>query len=188
MAPRFPRRLLDTLVIACGFFLLLASLGQFGYMLLRQHQLRQQWDHRTAAPGAPAARGLRLQIPSIGLDDVVVRGTSYADLLAAPGLLAGSPLPANGGNTVIAAHRDTFFRHLAELRPGAAIFLRQGPRLFAYRVAARAIVKPTDTAVLANTPQPRLTLITCYPTYWLGPAPDRLVVTAARVRPPGRQP
>ena len=176
-----PRRRFSSLLIALGAVLLLASLGQFGYLLLRQHQLRQQWNRGSvsAAGIAQSSRGLRLLIPSIGLDDVVVRGTSYADLLAAPGLLEGSPLPAVGGNTVIAGHRDTFFRHLGELRPGAAIFLRQGARQFAYQVIARAIVKPTQTAVLANTPSPRLTLVTCYPIDWFGPAPDRLVITAA---------
>ncbi|HVA63930.1 MAG TPA: class D sortase [Terriglobales bacterium] len=175
------RRRISLLLIALGTVLLLASLGQFGYMLLRQHQLRQQWNRSSAADvAAPSVpRGLRLQIPSIGLDDVVVGGTSYADLLAAPGLLEGSPLPAAGGNTVIAGHRDTFFRHVGDLRPGAAIFLRQGARVFAYQVTSRAIIKPTQTAVLANTPQSRLTLVTCYPPYWLGPAPDRLVITAA---------
>lgn len=170
-------------LVVLGVGLLAASLGQYGFMSWRQHELRQQWNalNRPAPThAAAAASGLRLRIPSIYLDDAVIRGTSYEDLLVAPGLLEGSPLPAQGGNTVIAGHRDTFFRRLADLQLGNAIQLTSGGREYDFRVTNRQIVAPTDVSVLAATSSPRLTLITCYPTYWIGPAPDRLVVQAGR--------
>ncbi|MGH9480498.1 MAG: class D sortase [Terriglobales bacterium] len=180
------RRRLSTLLFALGLALVLAALGQYGFMALRQRQLLRQWNQLGApVSGAAPSRyapGLRLIIPGIHLDAAVVRGTSYRDLLIAPGLLAGSALPGGRGNTIIAGHRDTFFRHLNELHPGDAIEVQSRGRAFDYRVTGRAIVKPSDTWVLANTRSPRLTLVTCYPTYWLGPAPDRLIVTAAPVR------
>lgn len=169
-------------LVVLGALLLLASLGQYGFMTWRQHELRQQWSRNRATMSRPVgpADALRISIPSIHLDDAVVRGTSYEDLLVAPGLLEGSPLPARGGNTVIAGHRDTFFRHVAGLRKGDVIVLHSGAREFDYRVVNRVVVAPSDTAVLGPTVLPRLTLITCYPTYWIGPAPDRLVVQAQR--------
>jgi len=178
-----PRSILSWVLLIGGAVLLAASLGQYGFMMVRQHQLRRQWDEMNTPAGRkahPAARGLRLIIPRIHLDDAVVRGTDYEDLLVAPGLLEGSPLPGGrGGNTVIAGHRDTFFRHVADLRRGDRIEVRTGGRQYDYQVTARQIVKPTQISVLASTPQPRLTLVTCYPTYWIGPAPERLVVQAA---------
>lgn len=188
-----------------GATLLLVSLGQYGYMMLRQHQLRQQLElqyqqlDRPLPPGAAGERqaayartptrgpraedaDLRLVIPAIHMDDAVVHGTSYNDLLVAPGLLAGSPLPAEGGNTVIAGHRDTFFRQVADLHAGDFVELDSGGQAYEYEVTGREIVSPSDTAVLDNTPRAELTLVTCYPTYWIGPAPKRLIVTAARVQ------
>lgn len=176
---------MSTALVLLGCALLLAVLAQFGFMVVRQRQLLRQWDRLDSTNAPRAARtaraGLRLVIPSIDLDAAVVRGTTYRDLLVAPGLLEGSPLPGEHGNTVIAGHRDTFFRKVSQLRPGAAIELDSQGREFDYQVTGRTIVKPSDTWVLANTRSPRLTLVTCYPTYWLGPAPERLVVMAAQV-------
>jgi LPXTG-site transpeptidase (sortase) family protein len=187
------RRRLSTVLLVAGAVLLAVSLGQYGFMMWRQHQLRREWNSINT-PGASGvqpvslranAAGMRLLIPSLHLDDVVVRGTNYEDLLVAPGWLDGSPPPGQG-NTVIAGHRDTFFRHVADLEIGDAIELDRGGRAYQYKVKSRQIVQPTDTWVLANTPQPQLTLVTCYPTYWIGPAPERLIVQAALMRPSGQ--
>ena len=184
------RRHISSGLLILGAVLLAVSLGQYGFMLWRQHQLQRQWNSintpagQQPAPGRPGNAAelrlaeLRLIVPSIHLNDVVVRGTSYEDLLVAPGWLDGSPAPG-AGNTVIAGHRDTFFRHVADLEIGDAIEVDKGGRSYDYQVTSRRIVRPTDTGVLANTPQPELTLVTCYPTYWIGPAPERLIVQAA---------
>jgi sortase A len=168
-----------------GFFLLLglvilaAAAAQYGFMTVRQRELRAQAGAAPASATAAAAPPLRLVIPSIHLDDAVVRGVDYEDLLVAPGLLPGSPLPGADGNTVIAGHRDTFFRRVAELKPGARIRLFRAGREFDYRVSSRRIVSPKDTSVLNPGHTPKLTLVTCYPTYWIGPAPKRLIVRAS---------
>ncbi|HXR96511.1 MAG TPA: class D sortase [Terriglobales bacterium] len=176
-------------VFVAGVALLVGSLMQYGFMALRQHQLRQQqWSvlNRPEGAGAPSRdAGLRLIIPSIQLDDAVVHGTTYEDLLVAPGLLEGAPLPGGNGNTVIAGHRDTFFRHVSDLHTGAEIVLRSGGRTYDYRVTSRRIVKPTETSVLDSNGHAEVTLVTCYPTYWIGPAPDRLIVQAVAATPPG---
>lgn len=189
------RRNASSILVAAGLALVVASLGQYGFMIYRQHQLRQQWNAINAPVGVGKAslvpQGVRLIIPRIQLDDAVVRGTTYEDLLVAPGLLEGSPLPGAGGNTVIAGHRDTFFRHVADLHAGDTIVVRSGGAEYDYQVIKREIVKPTETSVLDSTAQPELTLVTCYPTYWIGPAPDRLIVQAAlkpASPPPPRSP
>jgi len=188
------RRRISSGLLILGALLLVASLGQYGFMFWRQHQLQRQWNSINTPAGARSAAdqpaghpvseaGLHLIIPGIHLNEVVVRGTSYEDLLVAPGWLDGSPAPG-AGNTVIAGHRDTFFRHVANLAPGDAIEVEHSGRDYTYQVTSRRIVQPTDTEVLDNTPQPELTLVTCYPTYWIGPAPERLIVQAAlRARP-----
>jgi sortase A len=85
-------------------------------------------------------------------------------------------MPGNTGNSVITGHRDTFFRHIYELQKGDAIYVRRNGEVFKYEVTGKKIVKPEDVSVLKQTSDAQLTLITCYPTYYIGPAPDRLVV------------
>lgn len=178
-----PRHTLSLGLILLGAALLVACLGQYGFMVVRQHQLRAQWNRMNVPSGnsqaAAAAPDMRLLIPSIQMDDAVVRGTTYEDLLVAPGLLEGTPPPGGDGNTVIAGHRDTFFRHVADLHPGDTIILRSQGKIYLYQVNGRRIVKPSQTGVLASQGHPELTLVTCYPTYWIGPAPDRLIVQAS---------
>ncbi len=180
--PIFHHRLGLVLAVA-GLILLALSLGQYGFMFWRQHQLRQAWHAQLASPPVHSAaadsapRLLKLVIPRIELDDVVVNGTGYTSLLEGPGWMRSSAPPGRG-NTVIAGHRDTFFRGVHKLRPGDILRLEQGQRSFRYQVVTRRIVRPSDTAWLAPTPQPALTLVTCYPTYWIGPAPKRLIVQA----------
>lgn len=174
--------------LSTGFFflagvLLALCLGQYGYMVYEQHALSRELAAAARAHAAKPAMPvsvwpMRLVIPSIHLDDAVVAGTDYRDLLAGPGLLVGSPPPGDLGNSVIAGHRDTFFRHVADLRPGDTLFVQHSGATFEFTVMHRIIVKPTQISVLEPTPQAQLTLVTCYPTYWVGPAPKRLIVQA----------
>lgn len=197
-SPRLPdlrhtsrRMMLSQLLTWLGVVLLVLSLGQYAWMEIEQLRLQHQWreaeilspEHLAdAVPGLPAsgtgAELIRLQIPKIQLDDMVVGGTSYRDLLAGPGLLKGSPLPGEHGNSVLAAHRDTYFRHLSGLGKGDTILVRRNGKLYTFQITRRAIVSPDDTSVLAPSRHPMLTLVTCYPTYWIGPAPERLIFQA----------
>jgi sortase A len=92
--------------------------------------------------------------------------------------MSGSAIPGMPGNAVIAGHRDTFFRNVNKLRSGDSIYILRNGKEFRYVVVRRKIVAPTDLSVLRETKDRELTLITCYPTHVIGPAPLRLIVVA----------
>jgi len=123
----------------------------------------------------------RLSIPRLHAVLYVVEGTDSADLRRGPGHLEGSALPGSNGNCVIAGHRDTHFRLLRHVRRGDRIEIETVDGDFIYGVSGTSIVTPANTASLRPTPQPRLHLITCYPFYFAGPAPQRFVVQAALI-------
>jgi len=135
-------------------------------------------------PAAPYPYGqaiARLRIPSARIDCIVFGGDDLATLEKGPGHVPGSELPGeetSRRNCVITAHRDSHFRHLGWLRKGQRIELETPSGNTSYRVVSREIVKPDAVQVLQPTAMPRLTLITCYPFNWIGPAPQRLVVVA----------
>jgi sortase A len=147
----------------------------------------------TAAPapaypyGEPLAR---LRIPAAQIDWIVFAGSDQATLEKGPGHLPGTALPGADGapnNCVITGHRDSHFRHLGWLRKGHTIELETPSGTTSYRIVERRIVKPDAVSVLAPTPEPQLTLITCYPFNYIGPAPERLVLIATPVGSnPGR--
>lgn len=185
---------LGSTLLAAGIVLLAAAITQYGFMFAQQARLRAKWNAAARVASAPdrasaaaatranasaAASGpIRMVIPKIGLDDMVARGVGYGALLAGPGWMKGTAPPGARGNMVIAGHRDTFFQHVHELQPGDWVILRRGGRAFRYRVTTQYVIKPSDVAVLAATSDAELTLVTCYPTFWVGPAPDRLIVRA----------
>ena len=119
-----------------------------------------------------------LDIGRLGLSAVVVQGESEAILQRAVGHLARTALPGNEGNVVLAGHRDTFFRPLKDIREGDRITLKTREREFEYVVESTSIVKPTDVGVIEPSGGQRLTLITCFPFYYVGPAPNRFIVVA----------
>jgi sortase A len=142
-----------------------------------QEQQRNITSTRTNVKAVQQDDGLtRVSIPKINLDVIVVEGTNHRALRVGPGHLKTTPAPGEVGNSVISAHRDTFFRHIYELVKGDEIQVRRGGRTFTFQVTGKKIVEPSDVSVLKNSPDARLTLITCYPTYYIGPAPQRLIV------------
>ena len=177
--------------------ILLAYVGfEYTQMYWSQKRLENEWAREqqrqaqhvrenggaTAKPIALKDDGLtRLSIPSISFDAVVVEGTSNRDLLLGPGHLQDTPAPGAPGNSVISGHRDTFFRHIHELAKGDQIVVQRNGKTFHYEVTGKHIVQPTDLSVLQPSKDAQLTLITCYPTYYIGPAPERLVVTSKLV-------
>ena len=122
-----------------------------------------------------------LEIPRLGLSSVVIEGDEAAALLVGVGHLADTPLPGTKGNSVFAAHRDTFFRPLEGIRRNDIIRFSTAEDEIEYVVHTTKIVAPTDVEVMAPTSSSTLTLITCYPFGYIGPAPKRFVVTAERV-------
>jgi len=190
------------LIVAGALVLAFVLFEIFGTAYLQQrHQsaLRAQIDptgisslvpkalHSTAPPvtvptisppaeGAPVAV---IQIPRIGLNQVVVEGTGEDDLSKGPGHYTGTPLPGEEGNVGIAGHRTTWgrpFYNLDQLVAGDKVILATDRGTFVYRVTTSLIVQPSDVSVLKPTPTPTLTLTTCNPRF---SAAQRLVVHAA---------
>jgi len=123
----------------------------------------------------------RLEIPRLGLSAIVLEGDDDRTLKLGVGHIPGTALPGPRGNMALAAHRDSFFRPLHEIRRADEIELTTALRTYRYRVSDVAIVRPDDVAVLRDTPRPSLTLVTCYPFWWVGNAPKRFVVHASRI-------
>lgn len=131
---------------------------------------------------------IRLQIPKIDLDAYVLEGSGHKQLKLGVGRITTTAIPGQNGNAVVTAHRDTFFRHIVELKKGDEIIVRRNGERMVFEMSGNRIVKPTDISVLKQTEDPQLTLITCYPTYYIGPAPERLVVFSKLVsRGPDRE-
>ena len=144
-------------------------------------------------PGVPAVQEApprsgdpigRLNVPRLGLSVLVLEGTDSHTLRVAAGHVPGTARPGTIGNTVIAAHRDTFFRGLREIRRDDVVTLVGSGAVLRYRVEGTEIVGPRDVEVLRGTGGTELTLITCYPFYYVGPAPKRFIVHA-RLEPAG---
>ena len=163
-------------------------------------QAQGRWALEHILPGDPAASGAsrrppssaegslvgRIDIPRLDLSAVVFEGTSDDTLARGVGHLRGSAEPGERGNLVLAGHRDTFFRHIYELNKGDQIQVRRNGRTYTYEVTGRKVVMPEDISVIKPTNNPQLTLITCYPTYYIGPAPKRLVVFSKLVDSDGQ--
>jgi LPXTG-site transpeptidase (sortase) family protein len=192
------RRHLPLVLMIAGLALLCYVGSEYFAMYHEQQVLHRQWQEQQNAAAKPAASqpaqnpddGLtRIAIPKIDLDVIVVEGTNHKALRLGPGHMSDTPAPGEAGNSVISAHRDTFFRHIYELAKGDEIQVKRDGRTFTYAVTGKKIVDPDDTSVVQNTTDSRLTLITCYPTYYIGPAPKRLIVFSKLVddKPPATQ-
>jgi sortase A len=120
----------------------------------------------------------KLEVPRIGIAVVVLQGIGNHTLNVGAGHVPGTPLPGADGNVAIAAHRDTFFRKLEGIVVGDSIQFATVRRTYDYVVDSTEIVDPQDTRVMESRARPELTLITCYPFYFVGAAPKRFVVHA----------
>jgi sortase A len=120
-----------------------------------------------------------LQIPKIHLDAPVFNGTDTSTLNHGVGRIVGTARLGESGNIGIAGHRDTFFRGLKDLHKGDAIELKTKRGTGRYTVDEIQIVSPDNIDVLRTRTHPTLTLVTCYPFYFVGNAPQRYIVTAS---------
>lgn len=187
---------LERALVAAG----VALLGYVGYVIA-DARIAQQRAREALALAAPPvrvepstsrpvnlARGAAigaLSIPRVHLDAVVLHGSDVRTLRRGPGHIEDTALPGQPGNVAIAGHRDTFFRQIRDVREGDDVFIDAREGRYAYRVTSVSIVDPHDLRVLRPTTAPMLTLITCYPFWVAGPAPDRFVVRATEVSRPG---
>jgi LPXTG-site transpeptidase (sortase) family protein len=164
----------------------LVALAYAGFVLFialwSQHEgTRELQRHRGAAPIPGGVFGV-MEVPRLGLSVVVFEGSGDDVLGRGAGHVLESATLAAIGNVVLAGHRDTFFRPLRNIRVGDVIKVRTVSAERTYVVESTRVVTPSDIGVLDPTPEPVLTLVTCYPFRYVGPAPDRFIVRAHSVR------
>jgi sortase A len=190
------RRAVSGALIVAGSLLLIAAGGSVTRSAIARDAARSRWaevearravaDGRAALTSGPRlapARGVpvaRLVIPRLGVDEVVVEGVGEPELRAGPGHMIGSAAPGDSGTSVISAHRDRHFHALAGIAVGDTI-ITETERARVTRKVARLRVVEADEPALRSTVSPTLTLTTCWPIRYLGPAPDRLIVDAVPV-------
>lgn len=192
------RRALGRSLVAIGALLLSFAGARYAHGTLQQDAARRAWEAAQAQSaftlatvtldagrvGVPWAIGspiARLTIPVVGMDEIVIEGVGNEELNAGPGHLPGSVLPGEPGNSILSAHRDRHFSNLGSLQVGDEIVTETaGNRRVRWVVIARRVVG-SDEPVLFSTPDPTLTLTTCWPIRYVGPAPDRLIITAKPV-------
>ncbi len=195
------KNLISLFLIVPGFLLLAWSV--FSILRMRETvETTREWLRETAArpSSSPvwlsASRSLdlpeseplgMLSIDSVQLEAPVFVGDEQETLSRAAGWIKGTALPGSRGNAGIAAHRDTLFRPLRNIKPGDAVVYYSPSGSYTYRVVWTKIVRPSDVSVLDNTAIPSLTLVSCYPFYYVGPAPYRFIVRA-EAPGPSREP
>ncbi|HEV8209923.1 MAG TPA: class D sortase [Vicinamibacterales bacterium] len=138
-------------------------------------------DVKAPAPAPTPAAGTllgRLEAPSVKLSTTVLEGSDDGTLSRGSGHIEDTPFPGQPGNVGIAGHRDTTFRALRNIHVGDALEFKTADRLYRYRISKTWIVGPDDVYVLDPTPEPALTLVTCYPFEYVGHAPRRFIVRA----------
>ena len=122
-----------------------------------------------------------LTIPRLHMSVMVFEGDDARILKFGAGHIPGTAFPQGSGNVGIAAHRDTYFRRLHSVQPNDSIALRTTAGTSRYSVTKTEVVWPGDVGVLARAPGRDLTLVTCYPFYYVGSAPKRFIVLARKV-------
>lgn len=167
----------------------LGCLGMYAYenVEARRFQAEQtaafEREVKAHTPAAMRRGGLvgMLDVPRLQLSTPVIEGDDDGTLKRAVGHLPDTPMPWHPGNSAMAGHRDGLFRPLKDVKVGDEIRFRTTREELRYRVTKTTIVMPDDLSVLEpQSGQATLTLITCYPFYYVGTAPKRFVVHAAR--------
>jgi sortase A len=174
----------------------------WGYLMLRQacfqraanRVLQEQISKASTSPqhdvlqahaaGIPLRHGEMigsLDIPRLNVSVIVLEGADSSVLDVAAGHIPGTALPGLNGNVGIAAHRDTFFRSLREIRAEDRLSFKAPTGIFQYEVESTEVVEPSDTGVLRQTAGQELTLVTCYPFNYIGSAPKRFIVHARQL-------
>lgn len=148
-----------------------------------QEPLPLEGARENAAPENPLLSGdmrvlARLRVSRVGLEVAVLEGIEDRTLRRGAGWIPGTARPGEQGNVGIAAHRDTFFRPLREVRSGDRIELETLSTTQSYVVRSVYVVEPEATSVLQPTGEPTVTLVTCFPFNYVGPAPRRYIVQA----------
>jgi len=177
--------------------LLLVGVAASTYVARYVYQGYQTWKFdrdltvRRYEPPVPAPPPVSLQdgaligkigIRRLGISAIVKEGVDAGTLGLAVGHIPSTALPGQNGNVAVAAHRDTLFRNLKDVKRDDEITLTTLDGEYLYRVVSFQVVDPTNVAVLNSSPgEMTLTLVTCYPFYFVGHAPRRFIVRARQV-------
>jgi len=173
------RAVLGWILLISGISVAVVGLSDVG--LAAWGQLRAEVAVETNAPAMPRGFTAELMIPRLGAKLFVVDAKASRDLRRGPGYIAGSTKPGTRGNCIIAGHRDLHFRMLKDIRVGDEIEIQTAQNHFTYRVSATQVVAATDRNALRPVFPEQLTLVTCFPFYYIGPAPKRFIVQAYRM-------
>jgi sortase A len=173
----------------CGFVLLDAKVYQASEARHFQQEMRDFDPASTSKgrvqkvsihPSTGKALG-EIELTRVGVTAMILEGTDDRTLRRAVGHIPGTPLPGQPGNVAIAGHRDTFFRALRNVRQDDEITVMTLEGSNRYRVDSIQVVGPKDTQVLDNSGGDFLTLVTCYPFYFVGPAQRSFIVRAQKI-------
>ena len=154
------------------------SLAEPDKNLWSAKRIEEYERYRRAAVESDLPEGI-MRIPAVNLELPVFTGTGEANLTRGAGRIEGTPPLGAPGNTGIAAHRDGYFRALKDVRIGDEIIIETMEAANEYRIVDLMIVNPEDIEVLNPTEENSLTLVTCYPFYYVGSAPQRFIVRAS---------
>lgn len=189
-------RWIEGLALLLGIGCLVWASMTWANTAIYQFHVKNQLDHVfTPAPAFDGAERLGtgeansradsliglFEIRRLGVSVAVLEGEDERTLRVAVGHLSDTALPWEDGNTALAGHRDTFFRPIEDIRVGDEMHLATRHGDFEYRVRRLAVVDPENVWVLNPSEHVGLTLITCYPFRYVGPAPKRYIVQAERI-------
>jgi sortase A len=179
--------------LRAAYYFLLAGgvfgLAYAGYVIADAHiyqtieESRFEGISRREEPH-PAIEGStigEMEVPRLGLKAIFVQGDSPRILRRAVGHISETALPGESGNVVLTGHRDSFFRPLRSIQLGDAITIKTLNGEFEYQVESTEVVLPTDVQVLQPSSENTLTLVTCFPFYYVGAAPKRFIVRARQI-------
>lgn len=125
-----------------------------------------------------------LTIPKLERTVPIFEGGSEDVLKKGVGHISSTPIPGEESNSVVAGHRDTFFRHLDRLDVGDKLIVGRSTISFIYKIRRIRIVEKDDKTVIVPKPRTTLTLTTCYPFSYIGPAPQRYIIEAELITKP----
>jgi sortase A len=190
-----PRRKSAALFRAASYIFLAAgilALSYAAYVIVDAHAYQAYEQSKFENVGPSQAPPLLIEggvigeiaVPRLHLKAIVIQGDSHTILRRAVGHIPETALPGEQGNVALAGHRDTFFRPLRNIRLGDAITFKTPDGAFQYVVESTAVVAASEVGVLAASTGRTLTLITCFPFDYLGPAPNRFVVRARELVSP----
>jgi sortase A len=157
-----------------------ADLAPPDLSLWAEKRIREYRESLLVEADAPLAV---MSIDSLGIEVPVYDGADDFNLNRGVARIRGTARIDSAGNLGVAGHRDGFFRGLKDIGIGDSIDLLTAAGEVRYRVSSIVIVDPSDVSVLAPTEESSLTLVTCYPFYYVGHAPKRFIVKATAEHP-----